>query len=90
MADAWYVVTHLASGWNFHEIATPQFLLRQMPVALGAILVLEIGQLWGEKVALPTVGRMSLVPRWACYAAFVMLALMFGIYQKMQFIYFQF
>jgi hypothetical protein len=33
---------------------------------------------------------LPLPARWAAYAAFVMLVLMFGVYQNAQFIYFQF
>lgn len=93
LSDAGYVITHLASGWDFQDIKTPQFLLRQMPVAVAAILALEIGQLWSASAGavIPFVsGRMPLPTRWAVYAAFVMLVLLFGVYQKAQFIYFQF
>ena len=92
VGDAVYVMTHLARGWDFRSIGTPQFLLRQLPVAVGAIFALEIGQLlWqGEGAVRSMLGRLALPVRWAVYAGFVMLVLMFGVYQKMQFIYFQF
>jgi D-alanyl-lipoteichoic acid acyltransferase DltB (MBOAT superfamily) len=91
MTDAAYVFTHLASGWNFHHIATEQFWLRQMPVAVAGILVLEIGQLWSGVVSVPSlIGKMPVGARWAIYASFVMAVLMFGVYKQMQFIYFQF
>ncbi|HEX4425966.1 MAG TPA: MBOAT family O-acyltransferase [Terriglobales bacterium] len=91
MTDAAYVFTHLASGWNFHHIATEQFWLRQMPVAVAGILVLEIGQLWSGVVSVPSlIGKMPVGARWAVYASFVMAVLMFGVYKQMQFIYFQF
>jgi alginate O-acetyltransferase complex protein AlgI len=91
MGDAVYVFTHLASGWNFHNIATEQFLLRQLPVALAAILALEIGQLSDSAVSIPSfLGRMPTPARWTLYASFVMAVLMFGVYKDMQFIYFQF
>ena len=55
LSDAAYVITHLASGWDFQSIKTPQFLLRQMPVAIGAILALEVGQLlWQSKFEFPS------------------------------------
>lgn len=91
LGDARYIMTHLAQGWDFQQIKTPQFLLRQFPVALAAIAVLEIGQLWPAR--LETWSVFDCVPqptRWALYAAFVVLVMMFGIYQKAQFIYFQF
>ena len=91
MADAWYVLTHFASGWNFGRIGTEQFLLRQMPAAVAGIMVLEIGQLLQGRISIPPfLGRLPTVPRWALYASFVMAVMMFGIYRKTQFIYFQF
>ena len=90
-SDALYVVTHLTTGWNFHQIATPQFFLRQLPVAFAAILVLEIGQLWDRVTSVPgSVVRLPTMARWALYACFVMTVVMFGVYKQMQFIYFQF
>ena len=91
MSDAIYVATHLFTRWDFTAIKTPQFLLRQMPVAIAAILILELGQLlakWRHPVTV--VSRMPVSVRWAAYAAFAILVLMFGIYQNRQFIYFQF
>jgi alginate O-acetyltransferase complex protein AlgI len=91
MSDALYVFTHLASGWNFNQIATQQFFLRQLPVAIAAILALEIGQLWNGTVSVTSfVGKMPMAVRWALYAGFVMTVVMFGVYKQMQFIYFQF
>jgi alginate O-acetyltransferase complex protein AlgI len=91
MSDALYIYTHLASGWSFHRIATEQFLLRQLPVAIAAILVLEVGQYLNRTI--PTRSLLSKMPmsaRWALYASFVMTVLMLGVYRQMQFIYFQF
>ena len=41
MTDAWYILTHFATGWDCGHIATEQFLLRQMPVAVVGIALLE-------------------------------------------------
>jgi alginate O-acetyltransferase complex protein AlgI len=91
LGDAVYVVTHLASGWNFGQIATPQFLLRQLPVAVAALVALEMAEVWQGKIAVPAVlARLPLATRWTLYASFIMLVIMFGVYQKTQFIYFQF
>ena len=92
MADAWYVFGHLMRGWNFHQISTAQFLLRELPIALAAILVLEACQLWfqSESSVSSTLGKLPLPGRWAAYASLVMLVVMFGIYRNTQFIYFQF
>ncbi len=91
VSDAWYVLTHLASGWNVHQIGTEQFLMRQMPIAIAALIVLEIGQLSHGRIPLPSmIARLPMVPRWAVYASLVMAVLIFGVYRKTQFIYFQF
>lgn len=91
MTDAVYVFTHLTRGWDFHHIATEQFFLRQMPVALAAILALEIAQLLQGRISISaTFGKLPLPVRWAAYTTVVLAVLMFGIYQKAQFIYFQF
>lgn len=91
MSDALYVFTHLMKGWDFHNISTEQFLLRQLPVAFAAILALEVGQLWSHNLSVPRfLERLPVAGRWALYACFVMVVVMFGIYRQMQFIYFQF
>jgi hypothetical protein len=85
------VFTHLGIGWDVHNLATEQFFLRQFPVAIAAILFLELGQRLGNRISVPrAVGNWPIAVRWAAYASFVMLVVMFGIYKKMQFIYFQF
>ena len=93
MRDAVYVVTHFARGWDFQQIKTTQFMLRQLPVAIAAILALEAGQLLSREqpVCIVPFRKMRPLPvRWAAYAAFVMLVVMFGVYRNTQFIYFQF
>jgi len=91
LEDAWYILTHFASGWDFGRIGTEQFLLRQMPVAVAGIVILEVVQLLQGRVSATAVlARLPLIPRWAVYASFVMGVLMFGVYRKTQFIYFQF
>jgi alginate O-acetyltransferase complex protein AlgI len=91
LADAWYIITHLASDWDFTRIGTEQFLLRQMPVAIGAIVLLEIAQFIHARIALSLLlGRFSMPWRWATYASCVMCVVMAGVYRKTQFIYFQF
>jgi alginate O-acetyltransferase complex protein AlgI len=91
LGDAWYVLTHFWRGWDFGSIKTVQFLLRQMPVAIAAILFLELVQALNGKVRVaPLLGRMPIVPRWAFYLSFVLAVIMFGVYRNAQFIYFQF
>lgn len=89
--DAWFILTHLTRNWDWQRIATEQFLLRQLPVAVGAIAILEIVQLTRSRDLLPSLlNRCPVVPRWAAYAAFAVGTLMFGVYRNTQFIYFQF
>ena len=93
LSDAAYVVTHLASGWDISSIKTVQFTLRQLPVAVVAIAVLEVGQHWpvfGADWVEPMLRRTPVPVRWAAYAAGVLFVVMFGVYQMTQFIYFQF
>jgi alginate O-acetyltransferase complex protein AlgI len=89
--DAFYVLTHFWTDWNFGAIGTEQFLLRQLPVAVGAIVLLEFGQL------LQASGRIRggvvhwpVFHRWPVYVSFALGVVMFGIYRQTQFIYFQF
>ncbi len=91
MADAWWILTHLASNWDLGRIGTEQFLLRQMPVALGAIVLLEAVQYVHSRVSLATLlSRLSLPLRWSVYSSLVLGVVMFGVYRDTQFIYFQF
>jgi D-alanyl-lipoteichoic acid acyltransferase DltB (MBOAT superfamily) len=91
MADAWYIVTHLASDWDVARIATEQFGLRQLPVALGAIVVLEVVQwLRGRGSWQVQLARLTTPLRWSAYTVTVLGVVMFGVYRKTQFIYFQF
>ena len=91
LADASYIFTHLARNWNFSQIGTEQFLLRQLPVAVAGIAVLELGQfLWPRTSLQSILLRLPLVPRWALYLSFVFSVIMLGVYRKTHFIYFQF
>ena len=91
LGDAGYVLTHFTQGWEAGRIGTEQFLLRQLPIAVASIAVLEIAQFapgrsWLSAVML----RWSIVPRWSAYACLAIGTLMFGVYRNSQFIYFQF
>jgi alginate O-acetyltransferase complex protein AlgI len=89
--DAWYILTHFGRNWDFSRIGTEQFLLRQMPAVAAGIIVLEVGQIAQKKFSIPEVLRhVPTWPRWALYTSFVMGVMMFGVYRKAQFIYFQF
>jgi D-alanyl-lipoteichoic acid acyltransferase DltB (MBOAT superfamily) len=91
VGDAWYVLTHFYRNWDFSQIGTEQFLMRQMPVAVASIVLLEIAQWVHARHSLAAViARLSLAPRWSIYSTFVIGVVLFGIFQKNQFIYFQF
>lgn len=91
LGDAAYVICHLGSNWDFNSVSTPHFFLRQMPIAIGAIAILEIGQAWqGRADSDWYAGRFPLAVRWAGYAVFVLGVLMLGVYRGTEFIYFQF
>jgi hypothetical protein len=65
--------------------------MRQMPVAVAGIALLEAIQLLQNRVSLSAlVGKLPLIPRWAVYASAVIATIMFGIFRQTQFIYFQF
>jgi alginate O-acetyltransferase complex protein AlgI len=91
MADALYILTHLATDWDFNRIGTEQFLLRQMPIVVASIVLLEIGQWLHCRVRLSSLFARFVWPlRWSAYSAAVLSVVMFGVYRKTQFIYFQF
>lgn len=91
MSDAQYILTHLTTRWDFGSLPTEHFLLRQFPVAVLSILILEIGQMlrgaeWFDRLWI----RLPLVPRWSLYLLFFYSVVFFGVYRKTDFIYFQF
>jgi alginate O-acetyltransferase complex protein AlgI len=91
LGDAFYILGHFWRDWNLNAISTPQFLLRQMPVAIAAIAFLEIGQLLHGRIPFPKLVVRTPMPwRWAGYTAFMLSVVLFGVYRNAQFIYFQF
>lgn len=91
LGDAAYILTHFWRNWDFGSIKTEQFLLRQMPVAIGAILLLELLQLLNGRVRLTNfAAKIPLAPRWALYLSFTFGVILFGVFRHAQFIYFQF
>ncbi len=89
--DAWYILTHFMNDWDLRRIGTEQFLLRQMPIALAGIVILELGQLLDNRISANVfLGKLPFLTRWTAYASFVIGVIMFGVYRESQFIYFQF
>jgi hypothetical protein len=91
MQDVGYILANFWRNWDFGAIGTEQFLLRQMPVAFGAIFVLEAVQLLNRRVSLSgLLLRAPALPRWAFYLAWIYGMVLFGVFRNEQFIYFQF
>ena len=89
--DAWYIMTHFTKNWDFHEIKTQQFQLKHFAPALAGLLILESIQLIQIKKPIGSwLAGLSIVPRWAVYLSFIFTTILLGVYQKAQFIYFQF
>ncbi len=91
LTDATYILTHFWYGWDVSAIRTEQFLLRQMPVAMGSILLLEAVE-WGHRrrSLAETLSIRATPIRWAVYAGGVVAVVLFGVFGESQFIYFQF
>jgi alginate O-acetyltransferase complex protein AlgI len=91
LSDAGYILTHWFENWHVQNIATEQFLERQFPVAIGGILILELVQLLRSRISIPQILiRMPVGFRWALYLVLIFGVVLFGVYRKTQFIYFQF
>ena len=91
LGDAFYILTHFWTDWNFAALKTPHFQLKYFPVAVVGIFLLETLQIVRHRVALPRI--LTSIPgplRWTTYAAFVFLTLFLGVFRETQFIYFQF
>ena len=91
LSDAWYIITHIASGWNSAWQSVQSFSNFDVAVAIGAITVLESVQ-WFQETA--SDGRRALhLPvyfRWLAYYSLLAAILVFGVFDATQFIYFQF
>lgn len=91
LTDAFYIFGHMFEGWDFSQIRTEQFLMRQMPIALVAIVFLEVAQyLNRHRHPVETIARWPRMARWPVYACWVLAVLLLGIYRESAFIYFQF
>ena len=91
LGDAGYILAHFFRNWDFGAIKTEHFLLRQLPVAVGSIVLLESIQLLNRGIGLAAlIAKAPLLPRWAFYMAFLFMVIMLGVYKNTFFIYFQF
>jgi D-alanyl-lipoteichoic acid acyltransferase DltB (MBOAT superfamily) len=89
--DAAYIFTHCSLRFDISALSTEQFGLRQFPVTLIAIAILEFGEsqfakkLWNLRFA-----PAPMPIRWVGYLAFCVSVILLGVYRRNQFIYFQF
>ena len=91
MHDVGFIFANFWRNWDFKAIGTEQFLLRQMPVAIAGILLLEGSQLLHRRLNLShLLLRIPPLPRWAFYLAWIYGIVLVGVFRNEQFIYFQF
>jgi len=99
IGDAWFVVTHLTTGWS--DILTGEdFLssvlglglnLPEMLFAIGLIIFLELTQTLHDKgVRIAYLTQWPTVLRWPIYYLLVLLVFLLGVFGTDEFIYFQF
>lgn len=91
LGDAWYIVTHVWHSSNGPLLGPGGFSLFDAVVVAVAILVLETVQLLHQRITVQAVlCRLPVFVRWPVYYAFLFFLLVFGVFQRSQFIYFQF
>ncbi len=90
-SEAWYILTHLFSNWDFSMVETQNFRLYYFIPALIAIALLELVQFGDNRDRIRRVIlSMPTQLRWPAYASIVCFVILMGVYQSEQFIYFQF
>jgi D-alanyl-lipoteichoic acid acyltransferase DltB (MBOAT superfamily) len=91
VGDAWYILTHVWTGWDFGVVKTEHFPLRQFPIAALALILLEaLNWLHDHPSASLRVSQLPTIARWSIYAWVVFFVVLFGTYNNSRFIYFQF
>ena len=91
VSDAVYVLDHWCRNWDFSNVRTEQFLLRQMPIAILSIVFVEAVQYLHSRGALfHSLARCPTTIRWPLYIGFTLTVVLFGVHKSGQFIYFQF
>jgi hypothetical protein len=104
VADAWYVLTHLLSGlprdlhtafskeWIQHTILLDQSWREAVVAAAGllACLVVSMVKRKGSADVSDFLKNKSLPARWALYYALICTLVLFAVYEKGAFIYYQF
>jgi D-alanyl-lipoteichoic acid acyltransferase DltB (MBOAT superfamily) len=95
ISDAVYIFTHLFSNWHFSiaDISSQLFdnKASEFILALSAVLFMETVHVVQEyKNVGQLLNRRPVVLRWAVYLAMFFSVILFGVFEKTPFIYFQF
>ncbi|WP_414661881.1 MBOAT family O-acyltransferase [Horticoccus sp. 23ND18S-11] len=91
LSEAGYILTHLASDWDFTAVKTQNFHLKQFAPAVCGVVLLEILQLLNRQGRLrPSLRSLAPPLQWMVYIGFILTIILFGVYSSHSFIYFQF
>lgn len=98
ISDACYIVTHLFSdGWNIFQLSSLKNVVNlgldttQFLIAIAAIVLMEyVHYLQRTRNLSAFIESKNTLTRWCIYYGIVMAICLFGIFQKHQFIYYQF
>ncbi len=91
MNDAWHILTHLGSNWDWANIKTQNFHNKHFPAAIMAIVTLECAQILQYRFSIERkVAAFPTILRWPAYISLIFVVILLGVYRSNQFIYFQF
>lgn len=89
--DALYILGHMGSGWSLSAWRALGLLPRNLLIMALAWLLLELVQAGQERFRVRSwVRRQPTVVRWVLYYAVALILIALGVYNRSQFIYFQF
>lgn len=89
--DALYILTHLFKGLSFNFTGINIGMLWiELFIALGVIGIMELVHLIQEYKSIGSILDRNLVLRWIMYIVILLLIILFGVFKKIPFIYFQF
>jgi len=93
LADAFYVITHLFSGLSFSisELLVGTITIPYLIIAFLSIFFMEFIHLIQRRVHIRQfLDDKPLIIRWSIYCILIFAILIFGVYEEIPFIYFQF
>jgi len=89
--DALYIVGHLGSGWSVAAWQALNLKSRNLAIMGFTVGLLEFVQFFQERFRLrPWVRQRPLALRWTLYYGIAIILVVLGVYNRSQFIYFQF